>query len=84
MESVRRKLLPNPRQTGNIFSKILLTWTIPIFVKGYKNDLNLDDVYQPLTEDRSDDLGDRLEKFVKFLRNFIFLILIFRMSKEEL
>lgn len=62
MESIRHKLLPNPRENANIFSKLFLTWTVPLFIKGYKRDLNMDDVYQPLNEDLSEDLGNRLEK----------------------
>lgn len=62
MESTRRKMLPNPRESANILSQLFLTWTIPLFVKGYKKELEMEDVYQPLNEDRSDSLGDRLEK----------------------
>lgn len=62
MESNRRKLPSNPRETTNIFSNILFTWTVPIFIKGYKKDLEMDDMYAPMTADRSDNLGDRLEK----------------------
>lgn len=55
-------MLPNPRESANILSQLFLTWTIPLFVKGYKKELEMEDVYQPLNEDRSDSLGDRLEK----------------------
>lgn len=66
MESSHRKMLPNPRETANIFSKVLLAWTVPIFVTGYKKDLEMEDLPEPLIEDRSNDLGDRLEKYVIF------------------
>ncbi|XP_031628372.1 multidrug resistance-associated protein 4-like [Contarinia nasturtii] len=61
MESAQQKLPPNPRETANFFSKIFLWWTFPLFRKGYRKILHLDDIYQPLKCDRSELLGDRLE-----------------------
>lgn len=61
METTRRQMLPNPRQTANIFSRLFLTWTLPLFVKGYKRDLGIEDVYEPLSVDNSEKLGNRLE-----------------------
>lgn len=66
MESTRRDMLPNPREKANILSKIFFAWTVPLFVKGYKKDLDMDDIYRPLHSDRSDGLGDRLERCVVF------------------
>lgn len=62
MESARRKLLTNPRETANCLSKIFHTWIVSTFLKGYKRDLSIEDMYQPLNCDRSASLGDRLEK----------------------
>lgn len=62
MESVRRKLLPNPRATANSLSKLLFIWTIDLFKKGYRETLQLTDLYEPLQEDRSTSLGDQLER----------------------
>lgn len=61
MESFRRKLPPNPREKANILSVLLFTWTLPLFRKGYAKILELEDIFQPLTSDRSESLGDRLE-----------------------
>lgn len=61
MESVRRTLPPNPREKANIISVLLFWWTIGIFKKGYKKVLELQDLCQPLTVDRSEKLGDRLD-----------------------
>jgi hypothetical protein len=33
-----------------------------MFIKGYKNDLEVEDLYDPLKEHKSDRLGDLLEK----------------------
>lgn len=49
-----------PRQKANFLSYIIFGWTIPIFFKGYKKELNSDDLYQPLKEHKSDGLGHRL------------------------
>lgn len=61
MESVRRKLLKNPRETANPVSVLLFLWTYELFKKGYQRTLKLTDLYETLTEDRSSVLGDRLE-----------------------
>ncbi|XP_053675062.1 probable multidrug resistance-associated protein lethal(2)03659 [Anopheles nili] len=51
---------PCPRQRANFLSYIIFGWTIPIFFKGYKKELNTDDLYQPLREHKSDGLGNAL------------------------
>ncbi|XP_055306698.1 ATP-binding cassette sub-family C member 4-like [Sitodiplosis mosellana] len=61
MESTQRKLPPNPREKTNFLSVCLFAWTIPLFKKGYRKVLQLDDIFQPLKDDRSELLGDRLE-----------------------
>uniref|UniRef100_A0A182NJ65 Multidrug resistance-associated protein lethal(2)03659 n=1 Tax=Anopheles dirus TaxID=7168 RepID=A0A182NJ65_9DIPT len=61
METQKRKERePCPRQKANFLSYIVFGWTIPIFFKGYKKELNTDDLYQPLREHKSDGLGNRL------------------------
>lgn len=62
MESSKRKMDENPRETANIFSILLFSWTIPLFKKGYNKVLELEDIFRPLDVDRSELLGDRLEK----------------------
>lgn len=62
MESAKRKLLPNPRQTSNFFSVLFFTWTIPIYRKSFRKEFTIDDVHEPLYKDRSDWLGDRLDR----------------------
>uniref|UniRef100_A0A182JFG2 Uncharacterized protein n=1 Tax=Anopheles atroparvus TaxID=41427 RepID=A0A182JFG2_ANOAO len=49
-----------PRQKANFLSYIIFGWTLPIFFKGYKKELNTGDLYQPLKEHKSDGLGHRL------------------------
>lgn len=62
MESVKRKMSANPREGANIFSILLFSWTIPIFKRGYSKVLELGDIFRPLNADRSELLGNRLEK----------------------
>lgn len=62
MESARRKLPPNPRETANILTRLLFTWTVPMFRRGFRKELEQSDMYAPLHCDRSEKLGDRLEK----------------------
>lgn len=64
MESVRRKLLKNPRATASTLSILLFLWTYKLFRKGYRRALELTDLYETLPEDRSNILGDRLERWV--------------------
>lgn len=61
MESTHRHLPPNPREKTNFLSILFFTWTLPLFKKGYNKVLEFDDIFQPLKDDRSDALGDRLE-----------------------
>ncbi|XP_055301713.1 ATP-binding cassette sub-family C member 4-like [Sitodiplosis mosellana] len=62
MEIGYRKLSKSPRQNANILSIIFFGWSIPIFKKSYQKTLHPNDAFEPLVEDRSDFLGDRLEK----------------------
>lgn len=61
MEANRRQLPPNPREKTNFLSVLIFAWTLPLFKKGYGKILELEDIFQPLTADKSDSLGDRLE-----------------------
>ena len=63
MESGRRKLLQNPRQNANIVSSLFFGWAIPILKRTYQNILHPNDAFEPLDEDRSEFLGNRLEKY---------------------
>ncbi|XP_029164634.1 multidrug resistance-associated protein 4-like isoform X2 [Nylanderia fulva] len=53
----------NPKETANIFSRIFLWWTLDLFIKGAKTDLDESDIYQPLKEDESEKVTDHLEKY---------------------
>lgn len=61
MESSKLNLPPNPRDRANCLSRIFFVWVFPLLKKGYKKTLEIGDLYQPLTHDRSERLGNRLE-----------------------
>ncbi|XP_048515444.1 ATP-binding cassette sub-family C member 4-like isoform X2 [Athalia rosae] len=61
MDASKVRSTPNPRQKANIISVLTWWWTIELFKKGYKKVLVTDDLHDPLPNDRSTALGDRLE-----------------------
>lgn len=62
MDSAKQKYQPSPQDNTSFFSALFLTWTIPLFKKGYEKDLQIEDMSRPLKSDHSNLLGDRLEK----------------------
>ena len=57
-----QKTAENPKENANFLSKITFFWTVNLFRKGYRKNLDVDDLYRPLKSDESERLGDRLEK----------------------
>ncbi|CAK9828616.1 Probable multidrug resistance-associated protein lethal(2)03659 [Anthophora retusa] len=62
MDSSNVKSKPNPRERASLLSVLLWWWTIDLFKTGYRKVLQTDDLYDPLKFDRSNILGDRLER----------------------
>ncbi|XP_053320416.1 cystic fibrosis transmembrane conductance regulator [Spea bombifrons] len=52
----------SPLEKANILSKIFFSWTKPILRKGYRQRLELSDIYQIPSEDSADNLSERLER----------------------
>lgn len=52
----------NPRKKANLISQLFFVWIIPLLWKGMKNGLTKKDLTKCLKKDRSDTLGDDLEK----------------------
>ncbi|XP_029164697.1 probable multidrug resistance-associated protein lethal(2)03659 [Nylanderia fulva] len=61
MYSTKTKSKPNPREKANIVSVLLWWWTISLFKTGYRKDLEIEDLFDPLKVDESGLLGNRLE-----------------------
>lgn len=55
------KIRRHPRENANIFSTLFFCWTIPTFIKGYKRDLDENDIYGSLKDHDSHRLGIKLE-----------------------
>lgn len=53
---------PNPRASANPLSALTYWWILGTFRKGYKRDLEIEDLFVPLKEHRSDLLGNRIER----------------------
>ena len=64
MDSSQKKinLSTNPRKEGSILSILFYLWVNPLLSKGYKKELEQNDLYQVLDEDCSNFLGDKLEE----------------------
>lgn len=52
----------NPHDKANIISKIFLTWSFPLFRRGYKEGITVNDLWRSSESDQSGRLGDRLEQ----------------------
>ncbi|XP_071321050.1 ATP-binding cassette sub-family C member 4-like [Trachinotus anak] len=63
MEQVSKDAKRNPAATANILSKIFFCWLNPLFRTGYKRRLEEDDMYEVLVEDRSENLGQDLQRY---------------------
>ncbi|OXB56994.1 hypothetical protein ASZ78_017026 [Callipepla squamata] len=52
----------SPLEKANIFSKLFFRWTKPILRKGYRQRLELSDIYQIPSADSADNLSEKLER----------------------
>ncbi|XP_074861284.1 cystic fibrosis transmembrane conductance regulator [Carettochelys insculpta] len=52
----------SPLEKANVFSKLFFRWTKPILKKGYKQRLELSDIYQIPSADSADNLSEKLER----------------------
>lgn len=67
MESEKKErlvdeLARNPVETAWLPSYVTFWWTLPLFFRGWKKELDLEDLYKPLKSHKSDYLGDKLCK----------------------
>nr|XP_046237998.1 ATP-binding cassette sub-family C member 4-like isoform X2 [Scatophagus argus] len=63
MEEVSRAAKTNPAATAGLLSKIFFWWLNPLFSTGYKRRLEEDDMYEVLSEDGSETLGQDLQRY---------------------
>ncbi|XP_043965411.1 ATP-binding cassette sub-family C member 4-like isoform X2 [Gambusia affinis] len=62
MENPEKGGRRNPLATANLFSKLFLCWLTPLMHRGHKQRLNENDMYGVLPEDRSENLGEDLQR----------------------
>jgi hypothetical protein len=62
MDFDAKKPVQNPYKHANPVSKVFFLWIVPLFFKGARNPLNLGHLYDPLKEDISTGLGDRVKR----------------------
>ncbi|XP_026805613.1 probable multidrug resistance-associated protein lethal(2)03659 [Rhopalosiphum maidis] len=67
METVgnKEKQLPNPRAKANIFEVLTFSWILNLFKTGQKKDLETNDLYATLDDDKSSLLGFKFENMWK-------------------
>ncbi|XP_021928195.1 LOW QUALITY PROTEIN: probable multidrug resistance-associated protein lethal(2)03659 [Zootermopsis nevadensis] len=60
--SSKKREIPHPRASANPLSAITFYWLLGTFKKGFKKDLEIEDLYSTLEEHRSDYLGNKVER----------------------
>ncbi|XP_040888565.1 multidrug resistance-associated protein 4 [Toxotes jaculatrix] len=63
MEKIDKDAKTNPAATAGLLSKIFFWWLNPLFRIGYKRRLEEGDMYEVLEEDRSENLGQDLQRY---------------------
>ncbi|XP_063983102.1 ATP-binding cassette sub-family C member 4-like [Diachasmimorpha longicaudata] len=63
MSVLKNSSYANPRETANLFGVIFWTWTIKFFKLGYSKILTREDLYNAPKDDKSNSLGDRIDKY---------------------
>ncbi|XP_066138463.1 ATP-binding cassette sub-family C member 4-like isoform X2 [Euwallacea fornicatus] len=53
----------NPKKKANFLSKLFFAWTIPLFHLGSKRKIKLTDLYQTLPVDKSEVVGEKLQRY---------------------
>ncbi|XP_074520696.1 ATP-binding cassette sub-family C member 4-like [Halichoeres trimaculatus] len=63
MEVRKKSERRNPLESANVVSRVFMCWIGPILNLGYKKRLEESDMYSVLPEDRSEKLGEELQRF---------------------
>lgn len=65
MDTAKISLKQNPKETANLLSILTHWWTVELFRTGYSKELGIDDLIEPLNNDKSQVLGDRLQRYCR-------------------
>lgn len=61
MDYSKKPQKKNPRKGASSLSQLLFLWVLPLMFKGCCHGLGQTDLTKSLKQDRSEDLGDKLE-----------------------
>ncbi|CAG9860398.1 unnamed protein product [Phyllotreta striolata] len=61
MDQTKKHIKVSPEERANVFSKIFYWWFLPFYYFGYKNDIQLKDIYNASKSDYSEMWGDKLQ-----------------------
>ncbi|CAG9860399.1 unnamed protein product [Phyllotreta striolata] len=61
MDQTKKHIKVSPEEKANVFSKIFYWWFLPFYYFGYKNDIQLKDIYNASKSDHSEMWGDKLQ-----------------------
>lgn len=64
MDYSKKPQKKNPRKGASSLSQLLFLWVLPLMFKGCCHGLGQTDLTKSLKQDRSEDLGDKLETWV--------------------
>lgn len=70
LEDLKPYLIPSPHWRANqvnifiFLSSLHFSWTRPILRKGYRQRLELSDIYHISSSDSADNLSEKLERYV--------------------
>lgn len=62
METVKKKLKQNPRDTANTFSVLFFSWVIPLLKSGSSKSLEIEDIFQSRQCDKSKFLAEKFQR----------------------
>lgn len=62
MDTAETNLRKNDRKNASFLSILTHCWTADFLKTGYRRELNISDLLEPLDDDKSEALGNRLQR----------------------
>lgn len=70
MDFTEKRHVQSPELKANPISRFLFLWITPLFTKGRKKTLSIDDLYDRLPDDDASTLGDKMQRCATCLHIF--------------
>lgn len=64
MDSTKKPKNENPGKKASFLSRLFILWIVPLLFRGHRTGLNADDLCKCIDDDISEELGDKLQRFV--------------------